>query len=335
MTVKLKLKDVKDKLREDTLDLSLCDLEEVPVREIASLRKATNVNLSTNLLVSLPATFVTLRQIVKLDLSRNTLVELPENFGEMTQLKHLDLYANKISRLPLSLSELKNLRWLDLKENPLTEAVASVAGPCSNLRECQACARNIVTYLSNVKLVIEEERLRRSNVTGDTDKEATGTKREGKKKKRKNAEKEFKTNGDKTDSPTPSKGSTQDNSDNVRLTRSSFDGASVVRKSCRSTGTGLCRSLTCVIVWFFVISSLLTIALVMLSWRYEEQTDAFLQNAQTLSGLPLKNYHRQTTDCLQRMIKIVTVQIRSMIDVADDFYRTQFGSVTNKAGKEL
>lgn len=37
MTVKLKLKDVKDKLKEDTLDLSLCDLEEVPVREIVSL----------------------------------------------------------------------------------------------------------------------------------------------------------------------------------------------------------------------------------------------------------------------------------------------------------
>lgn len=69
----------------------------------------------------------------------------------------------QISRLPLSLSELKNLRWLDLKENPLTEAVASVAGPCSNMSECQACAHNIVTYLSNVKLVIEEERLRRLN----------------------------------------------------------------------------------------------------------------------------------------------------------------------------
>lgn len=67
----------------------------------------------------------------------------------------------------MSLSELKNLRWLDLKENPLTEAVASVAGPCSNMSECQACARNIVTYLSNVKLVIEEERLRRlNNITG-------------------------------------------------------------------------------------------------------------------------------------------------------------------------
>jgi len=148
----------------------------------------SNLNICMSLWTSnlLQASFVTLKQIVKLDLSRNMLVELPENFGEMTQLKHLDLYANKvnslfltsdkiahnlcnlqISRLPLSLSELKNLRWLDLKENPLTEAVATVAGPCSNMRECQACARNIVSYLSNVKLVIEEERLRRlNNVTG-------------------------------------------------------------------------------------------------------------------------------------------------------------------------
>lgn len=120
------------------------------------------------------------------------LEELPENFGEMIKLKHLDLYANKvstfflyscnyknvhkdytyvlhlqISRLPLSLSELKSLRWLDLKENPLTPAVASVAGPCSNIQECQTCARNVVTYLSNVKLDIEKERLRRlNNVTG-------------------------------------------------------------------------------------------------------------------------------------------------------------------------
>ncbi|XP_012528384.1 leucine-rich repeat-containing protein 59 [Monomorium pharaonis] len=334
MTVKLKLKDVKDKLKEDTLDLSLCDLEEVPVREIASLRKATNVNLSTNLLVSLPATFVTLKQIVKLDLSRNMLIELPENFGEMTQLKHLDLYANKISRLPLSLSELKNLKWLDLKENPLTEAVASVAGPCSNMRECQACARNIVTYLSNVKLVIEEERLRRlNNVTGDGNKEVTSTKKEGKRKRRKNVERTEKTNGNKTDSPTQSVG-LQDNSDSVKLTGSTSDSASA-GKLYESTGSGLCRSLTWVIMWLFMISSLLIITLIILSWRYEQQTDTFLQNAQTLSGLPLKSYHRQATDYLQHIIKLATMHIESIIDGANDFYRTQFESDTSKTGKEL
>lgn len=78
-----------------------------------------------------------------------------------------DRVVLQISRLPLSLSELKNLRWLDLKENPLTPAVASIAGPCSNLSECQICARNIVNYLSHVKITIEIEKSRRSNaITG-------------------------------------------------------------------------------------------------------------------------------------------------------------------------
>ncbi|XP_029671206.1 leucine-rich repeat-containing protein 59 [Formica exsecta] len=333
MTVKLKLKDVKDKLKDDTLDLSLCELEEVPVREIASLRKATNVNLSTNILISLPTTFVTLKQIVKLDLSRNMLVELPENFGEMTQLKHLDLYANKISRLPLSLSELKNLRWLDLKENPLTEAVASVAGPCSNVRECQVCARNIVTYLSTVKLVIEEERLRRLNNTGETEKEMVNTKKESKKKKKKNAEKESKSNENKTDSQTQNK-SFQDNSDNVKLTELLSDNM-CTHKSHKSTGTGLYRSLTCMIFWFFIISLLLTVILVILSWYYEQETDMFLQNAQTLSGLPLKHYHKHTTDLLQHVIKVTTAQIKVIIDVVNNFYKAEFKNNINNAGKEL
>ncbi|XP_012228078.1 leucine-rich repeat-containing protein 59 [Linepithema humile] len=327
MTNKLKLKDVKDKLKDDTLDLSLCELKEVPVREIASLRKVTNLNLSTNLLTSLPTTFINLKQIVKLDLSRNMLDELPENFGEITKLKHLDLYANKISRLPLSLSELKNLRWLDLKENPLTPAVASVAGPCSNVQECQACARNIVTYLSNVKLDIDKERLRRlNNVTDETEKEVTTTKKESKKKRKKNAEKGDKTNGKKIDSQTENK-----DHDDARLTELQSDNM-CTRKAHKSTGAGFYRSLTCAIVWFFVISSLLTVALVFLSWHYEQQTDTFLQNAQTLLGLPLKNYHKHAIDSLQHVIKITTVQFKLVVDTVNDIYETQF---KNNDQKEL
>lgn len=36
MTVKLNLKNIKDKLKDNSLDLSLCELKEVPVREIVS-----------------------------------------------------------------------------------------------------------------------------------------------------------------------------------------------------------------------------------------------------------------------------------------------------------
>lgn len=111
---------------------------------------------------------------------------------------------------------------MDLKENPLTPAVASVAGPCSNLSECQACARNIVNYLSNVKLSIEE--MRKSNSTAgndkdkrkinlscyftlmtflfsaDTEKDTVQSKKEGKKKKKKTVEKDIKQSVDKNGS---------------------------------------------------------------------------------------------------------------------------------------
>lgn len=60
------------------------------------------------------------------------------------------------------------------------------------------------------------------------------TKKEGKRKKRKNVERE-KTNGNKTDSPTQSKECSQNNSDSVRLTGSPSDSAST-RESHSSTG---------------------------------------------------------------------------------------------------
>ncbi|GAB1861257.1 Leucine-rich repeat protein soc-2 homolog [Camponotus japonicus] len=344
MTVQLKLKDVKDKLKDDTLDLSLYELEEVPVREIASLTKATNVNLSLNLLVSLPTTFVTLRQIVKLDLSRNMLIELPENFGEMTQLKYLDLYANKISRLPLSLSELKNLRWLDLKENPLTEAVASVAGSCSNMSECQACARNIVTYLSTIKLYVEEERLRRLK---DLNKRVRKKLQENKKKKKKNVEKEYKSDEDKINSQTEDN-SFQDNNDDVKLTELLSDNMSTHESHKSWTGTGLRRFLVRAILWFFIISLIVVLFFVCLmvllyvhlfylahSMHYVEIIETFVQNAQTLSGLPFKEYYRYIMEWYIVVLLQRYEQLKPITEVVDPFLLKIIQNNTNNAGKEL
>ncbi|EZA51500.1 hypothetical protein X777_09844 [Ooceraea biroi] len=196
------------------------------------------------------------------------------------------------------------------------------------MRECQACARNIVTYLSNVKVIIEEEKLRRLSETGEVT-----TKKESKKKKKRNAEKESKTSGGKIESQTQNTGNSRNNDDNnARLAELSSNVCA--RKSDKATGTGLCRSLTCLVLWFFVISSLLTLALMSLSWRYEKQTDTFLQNAQSLSGLPLKHYHKHITDYLQYVTKITTVQVKSLVDVVNGFYETQFQSNTN-AEKEM
>ena len=84
------------------------------------------INLSHNLLTSLPATLPLISHISKLDLSKNQLTELPENFGQLRQLRSLDLYANKIEKLPVSFAQLKSLKWLDLKDNPLCPALRQV-----------------------------------------------------------------------------------------------------------------------------------------------------------------------------------------------------------------
>lgn len=68
------------------------------------------------------------------------------------------------------------------------------------------------------------------HISGDADKEVASIKREGKRKRKRNAERE-KVNGDKSDSPTQSEGCSRDNSDSIRLM-----GSSSVHNSYRSAG---------------------------------------------------------------------------------------------------
>ena len=84
-------------------------------------------------------------------MSKNQLTELPENFGDLVKLKYLDLYQNKLQYLPLSFNKLKALKWLDLKDNPLVPAVAKVAGPCLDAKQCQTSARDVVNFFTQVQ----------------------------------------------------------------------------------------------------------------------------------------------------------------------------------------
>lgn len=95
---------------------------------------------------------------MKLDLSKNQLKELPENFGELTKLKHLDLYKNQLQHLPISFSKLQSLKWLDLKDNPLMPKIAQISGPCLDAKQCQACAKNIVSFYIKLERTITEEK---------------------------------------------------------------------------------------------------------------------------------------------------------------------------------
>lgn len=153
---------MKDKLEDDELDLSMMQLTEIPVKEIEALgQKVYTVNLSHNLLTSMPANFPLLTYITKLDLSKNGLVELPENFGGFKALKSLDLYANRLEKLPVSFAQLKNLKWLDLKDNPLCPALKQAAGDCITPNDCALCAKKVVALLQSMESQLQRERQRR------------------------------------------------------------------------------------------------------------------------------------------------------------------------------
>jgi len=129
----LSLKELKAKLEDNDLNLSLCELDSVPVREIAQLKKAPCLDLSSNRLRSLNDEFsVRLNYLVRLDLSQNALAELPDNFGLLVNLQHLDLYKNQLQTLPLSMDGMAALKFLDISDNPLDLEFQSVVGLCSD-----------------------------------------------------------------------------------------------------------------------------------------------------------------------------------------------------------
>lgn len=83
-----------------------------------------------------------LKHIVELDLSQNLLSTLPDAFGFLINLQKLDLLKNKLTTLPLTFAQLKKLKWLDVKDNNLETSLQAAAGTCLDDSECRACAVN-------------------------------------------------------------------------------------------------------------------------------------------------------------------------------------------------
>ncbi|XP_071126461.1 leucine-rich repeat-containing protein 59-like [Mytilus edulis] len=153
--------NLKDKLEGNELDLGLSNLTTVPVKELAAIPKATVLDLSNNVISTLPDPFCTLVHLVKIDLSKNLLTELPQNFGSLRNLQHLDLLGNKLNVLPLSFWRLEKLRWLDLKDNPLKDELKRNAGDCLNENECKKCAQRILRYMKDLNSELERVKQRR------------------------------------------------------------------------------------------------------------------------------------------------------------------------------
>ncbi|XP_028397723.1 leucine-rich repeat-containing protein 59-like [Dendronephthya gigantea] len=169
--IKFTKEDLKNKLEGNVLDLSMSDLSKVPVRELAALPKATSLDLSSNILTTLPATFSMLTHLTTLDLSQNTLTELPDEFGQLVNLWRLDLYSNKLTEMPVSCVHLKRLKWLDLKENPIQALLPKVVGDCLNDEECKRCAANMIAHLKMINSEQERKRQKKLKVEREIEKE--------------------------------------------------------------------------------------------------------------------------------------------------------------------
>lgn len=146
---KKKLEELKKKLDDDSLDLSMSELPDVSfVKELAGLTKMKKLNLSFNLLTSLPLDFPAKlgNSLRELDLSKNHLRLLPDNFGALVNLRSLDLLGNQLKSLPSSFSELKQLQWLDLKDNQLEPELNKVAGNCLDEQQCKKCATQVIRF---------------------------------------------------------------------------------------------------------------------------------------------------------------------------------------------
>ncbi|KAI5730789.1 hypothetical protein M8J76_017377 [Diaphorina citri] len=195
-------------LKNGEIDLSLSEIKEVPVKELAQYKsKASSIDLSNNKISNIGKNFpVSLTHIVKLNLSKNLLKSLPDNFGELINLKQLDLYNNKIQTLPLSFGNLKKLEWLDVKGNPLAPKVAQITGPCSNKKECEAAAKNTVkTYAAMLKDVENEKKalLAQQKKKEKEDKAAAQNKQEDKSSKKNKNKENNKSSANTNSAPSP------------------------------------------------------------------------------------------------------------------------------------
>ncbi|KAF4801669.1 E3 ubiquitin-protein ligase LRSAM1 [Turdus rufiventris] len=118
---------------DDTLDISRCELSEVPYGAFATckvLQKKVLIIHTNNLtsLVPKSCNLLSLITVKVLDLHDNQLASLPADIGQLTALQVLNLERNLLKSLPQSIGDLAQLQILNVKGNKLRELPGSVSG---------------------------------------------------------------------------------------------------------------------------------------------------------------------------------------------------------------
>ncbi|KAM3910860.1 E3 ubiquitin-protein ligase LRSAM1 isoform 1-T2 [Leptodactylus fuscus] len=140
---------------DDILDISKCELSEVPDAALSTCRvlqkkvlilhsnfltqlvpKSCHIldlctlkvlDLHDNQISSLPADIGQLRSLRVLNVERNVLRSLPDSIGDLVQLQTLNVNGNKLKLLPPTVGGLRCLRTLNISENRLTELPPALA----------------------------------------------------------------------------------------------------------------------------------------------------------------------------------------------------------------
>ncbi|XP_063289083.1 E3 ubiquitin-protein ligase LRSAM1 isoform X2 [Pelobates fuscus] len=140
---------------DDILDLSKCELSEIPdgifstcrvlqkkvlilhsnfltqllpkschISDLAALKV---LDLHDNKMTSLPVDVGSLTSLRVLNVERNLLRSLPDSIGDLVQLQTLNVKGNKLKVLPQTVGGLRSLRTLDVMENRLQELPQALA----------------------------------------------------------------------------------------------------------------------------------------------------------------------------------------------------------------
>ncbi|XP_067868850.1 LOW QUALITY PROTEIN: E3 ubiquitin-protein ligase LRSAM1 [Heterodontus francisci] len=118
---------------DDILDISRCELSEIPVSVFSMcrvLQKKVLIVHTNHLSTLLPKScnIQDLSMLKILDLHDNHLVSLPEDMGQLLSVQVLNLEQNHLKLLPNSLATLAQLQTLNLKGNRIRKMPESLSG---------------------------------------------------------------------------------------------------------------------------------------------------------------------------------------------------------------
>jgi len=116
------------------LDLSNCELQELPEQVLAHGTHLQQLKLANNKLMDLPPSFSTLEALNTLVLDYNALQAVPEVVLKLPKLSILMASCNQITALPVGIGACSNLQAIVLQSNSITELPSSI----SNLVDLKA-----------------------------------------------------------------------------------------------------------------------------------------------------------------------------------------------------